>query len=110
MCYGEMVDVTGKTVKIEDFNPPSILASAVLFATNNRMSGSVVAKTDCEIIAMSKQSILTLCSLHNQFLNNLLNPIPDKFLFISYKLIFYSFKTIKEKLAHYILSLWEKCL
>ena len=106
-CYGEITDVTGKTITVEDFHPPSVLASAVLFASQNSMPGSVFAKTDCDILKIKKEHILTLCSANRQFLHNFLKLISDKFLFVSQKLTFLSFKTIQEKLAHYLLSLKE---
>jgi CRP/FNR family transcriptional regulator, dissimilatory nitrate respiration regulator len=107
-CYGEITDITGKTIKVEDFHAPTMLAPAVLFASQNTMPGSVVAKRECEVMIIDKSSILTLCSLDTRILKNLLNLISNKFVFISGKLAFFSFKTIKEKLANYLLGLPEQ--
>ena len=104
-CYGEITDVTGRTVKIEAFSPPVELATAVLFADKNIMPGSVIAKTNCYFAIIKKQDLLLYCTQNKQFLQNFLSLVSNKFLFLSHKLSFLSFKTIKVKLARYILSL-----
>jgi CRP-like cAMP-binding protein len=108
VCYGEIVDIAGKTIKVEDFHAPSMLAPAVLFASQNTMPGSVVARVECEIAAIDKQHILRLCAFDERVLKNLLCLVSDKFVFISGKLAFFSFKTIREKLANYLLGLPEE--
>ena len=65
--YGEMVDETGKVLNIEEFDFPRILASSVIFSTEN-------------------------------VLTNFLELISNKFIFLSDKIKFIAFKTIKEKM------------
>ena len=44
-AYGEMIDYTGKVAKIEEFYPPYVLASALLFAEDNSLPVSVISRT-----------------------------------------------------------------
>lgn len=104
-CYAEMLDYSGKNVKIEDIEAPYIIASAVLFAKDNFLPVSLTAKTDCTVLILKKEQILRICSINKMFLNNLLNDISNKFNFISKRLSILAFKTIKEKVASYLLTI-----
>jgi len=103
--YAEMVDYSGKNVKIEDLNAPYIVATAILFAKENKLPVSVTAKDDVTALIIKKEDILKISSMDPRFLKNLLHDISDKFTFIAKRLSFLGFKTIREKIANYLLSL-----
>ena len=100
----EMVDFSGKTIKIEDIPAPKPLAAAFLFGNQNQFPVNVTALEPTEIFILDKQSVLLLMQMESQFLKNYLNMVCNKAQFLSYKLEFLSFKTIREKLANYLLS------
>jgi CRP/FNR family transcriptional regulator, dissimilatory nitrate respiration regulator len=104
-CNGEMVDFSGKIVKIEEFKSPYVLASGILFSKNNFLPVSVSSKTKVKILIISKNDILKICAASRNFLKNFLTDISDKLVFISQKISFLTFKTIKEKIANYLISL-----
>jgi len=104
-CVGEMIDYSGKTITIEEFKSPYILATGILFAEKNRLPVSVIAKNKTTVLIISKNDILKLCRSSKIFLQNFLKDISDKLIFISQKISFFKFTTIKEKLANYILNL-----
>jgi CRP-like cAMP-binding protein len=104
-CYGEILDYSGKVVKVEDLQSPCLLAPAVLFAKNNSLPVSIIAKTEIQCLIIEKNNFLKLCLSNERILKNYLELISDKFTFISKKLSFLAFKTIKEKLANYLMSL-----
>lgn len=101
---GEMVDFSGKTIKIEDIPAPRPLAVAFLFGKQSSFPVNVTANEESEILILPKLEIVKLMQKNAVFLNNYLNQVCTKAQFLSQKLEFLSFKTIKEKLAHYILS------
>ena len=101
---GEMLDFSGKTVKIEDIAAPNTIASAFLFGTRNQLPVDIVAKEDVQLLFIPKSSVITLLKTHNTFLTNFLDVISDRSRFLSNRLYFLTFTTIKEKLAQYILS------
>jgi len=103
ICVGEMIDLSGKTVNIEEFNSPFLIAPGVLFSSKNFIPVSVTAKTDVEILILSKNDILKLCKLSEKITENLLTLISEKVTFLSQRLSFMCFKCIKAKIAHYIL-------
>jgi CRP-like cAMP-binding protein len=101
---GEMVDYSGRVIKIEDIPAPGALASAFMFGTKNRFPVNVVAKTDTEILIIDKPEFLELIISENRILINFLDMISNRSQFLSEKIKFLNFKTIKAKLAYLILQ------
>jgi CRP-like cAMP-binding protein len=101
---GEMIDYSGKTIKIEDIEAPRPLATAFLFGSANRFPVTVTANSSVEIFSISISELLRLMQLNSVVLKNYLDSISSRTQFISQKLHFLSFKTIKEKIAHYLLQ------
>jgi CRP/FNR family transcriptional regulator, dissimilatory nitrate respiration regulator len=100
----EMNDYSGKTIKIEDLSAPQPLATAFLFGNQNRFPVTVSANTEVEMISIPKPEFVKLLQLNSLILNNYLNTISTRAQFLSQKLKFLSFKTIKQKIAHYLLE------
>ena len=100
----EMNDYSGKTIKIEDLAAPQPLATAFLFGKLNRFPVTVSANTDVEMVSIPKPEFVKLLQLNSLILNNYLNTISTRTQFLSQKLKFLSFKTIKQKIAHYLLE------
>ena len=105
MVRGEMLDFKGKTIEIEMISAPRPLAPAFLFGKQNRFPVDVVAVDEVLILWIPRNSLLRLFQLSPQLLTNYLNTISNRAQFLSEKLWFMSFKTIREKIASYILSL-----
>lgn len=101
---GEMVDFTGRVIKIEDIPAPGALASAFMFGNKNRFPVNVVAITDTELLKIDKPEFLKLLMAEDRILVNFLDMISNRSQFLSEKIKFLNFKTIKAKLAHYILQ------
>ena len=101
---GEMVDDAGRVIKIEDIPAPGSLATAFIFGNKNRFPVNVAAVSDVEIMSIDKQDFLKLLMTNDRVLVNFLNMISNRSQFLSEKIKFLNFKTIKGKLAHYILQ------
>jgi CRP-like cAMP-binding protein len=101
---GEMVDFTGKTIKIEDISSPRPLAPAFLFGNQNLFPVNIVANTNVEMLVLPKSSFVQLMQLNETILENFLSLISNRAQFLSDKIRFLSFQTIKGKIAHYLLQ------
>jgi CRP-like cAMP-binding protein len=101
---GEMVDFTGKTIKIEDIASPRPLAPAFLFGNQNSYPVNIVANTNVEMLAIPKSSFVQLMQMNATILENFLSLISNRAQFLSNKIRFLSFQTIKGKIAHYLLE------
>ena len=100
----EMTDYSGKTIKIEDIEAPRPLATAFLFGKENRFPVTVSANNPVEIISIQKEEFIKMLQLNSLILNNYLNAISTRAQFLSEKLKFLSFKTIRQKIAHFLLE------
>jgi len=102
---GEMVDFTGKTIKIEDIESPRALAPAFLFAADNKYPVDIIANNKASILIIPRKDFLKLMSISEKVLSNYLGIISSRAQFLSGKLRFLSFQSIKGKIAHYLLEL-----
>ena len=100
----EMISDSGTVLNIETIEAPSPLASAFLFAKNCRFPVDVVALEDCEIIIIPKDSVMKQLATNKAFLQEFMSFNSNRTHFLSERLKFLSTKTIKGKLAQYILS------
>lgn len=101
---GEMTDFSGRVIKIEDISAPQAVAPAFLFGSKNRFPVNVVALTDAGLLIIEKKSLLRLLMSNDMILVNFLGMISSRSQFLSEKIKFLNFKTIKEKLAQFILQ------
>jgi len=102
---GEMTDLAGRTIKIEDVHPPQALASAFIYGEGAHYPVNVIANIDSELLIIGKADYLNLMRSDRRILMNYLTVVCTKALFLSGRLKFLSFRTIKGKLAHYLSSL-----
>lgn len=105
---GEMMDVSGKIIKIEDILPPNPLAPAFLFGNNTNYPVSITANENTQILSIPKEEVISLMLKNKRILLNFLNFMSNRAHFLSRKLKFLSFQSIKGKIAHYILELSRK--
>jgi CRP-like cAMP-binding protein len=101
---GEMVDYEGRVIKIEDIPAPGALASAFMFGSSNWFPVNVIAVSDGELLIIEKPDFLKLLMKSDTLLLNFLEMISNRSQFLSEKIKFLNFKTIKGKLANYILE------
>jgi len=99
----EMISDSGTILNIDIINAPNALAPAFLFAENNRFPVSVIALEDCEIVLIPKESIMKQLTHSEEFLKGFMAFNSNRVHFLSERLKLLSTKTIKGKLAQYIL-------
>jgi CRP/FNR family transcriptional regulator, dissimilatory nitrate respiration regulator len=101
----EMVDYSGRVIKIEDILASGAIAPAFIFGNRNRYPVNVIAVSDTELLIIDKSDFLKLLKNNDKILVNFLDMISDRSQFLSEKIKFLNFKTITGKLAQYILKL-----
>lgn len=101
---GEMVNYAGRVITIEDIPAPGALAPAFMFGNRNRFPVNVIAVSPGELLIIEKPGFLKLLMLNDLLLVNFLDMISNRSQFLSEKIKFLNFKTIKGKLAYYILQ------
>lgn len=101
---GEMTDISGRVLKVEDISAPNAIAAAFLFGMNNRFPVNVIANTDCKLLVIPKLEFVNMLQKNQKILINYLNMISNKAQFLSSRLNILSLKDLKAKLAHYLLQ------
>jgi CRP-like cAMP-binding protein len=101
---GEMIDFSGRVIKIEDVPTSGAIAAAFIFGSRNRFPVNVVALADTEILVIDKTDFLRFLKNNDKILVNFLDLISNRSQFLSEKIKFLNFKTIRGKLAQYILQ------
>ena len=102
---GEMMDATGRVLKIEDIGAPRPLAIAFLFGQNNRYPVTITANENSTLLILPRESVIKLIQSSEVFLTNFMNVISNRAQFITDKLKSHSFQTLRAKLADYFLEL-----
>jgi CRP-like cAMP-binding protein len=105
---GEMTDFAGKVIKIEDIVPPRPLAPAFLFGRQNSYPVNITANEQVQILSVPRDDFLKMMQSHEQVLRNFVNNVSSRGQFLSNKIRFLSFSTIKGKLSQYLLDLAVK--
>ena len=100
----EMVLESGLVMNIETIQAPNPLAPAFLFAENNRFPVDVIALEECEVFIIPKELMLKQLAVNEAFLKSYLAFSSNKTNFLSERIKLLSIKTIKGKLAQYILE------
>jgi CRP-like cAMP-binding protein len=101
----EMIDYSGKVIKLEDIHAPEALASAFIFGKTNQFPVNIIANEQTSILYIPRYDFLKMLQMNLKLLQNYLNNVSSRAQFLSDKIRFLSFKTIKGKIAQYILKL-----
>jgi len=102
--HGEMLDFSGKSLKIEELGPPQMVAAAFLFGKQSKFPVNLSALTDGKLLFIAKNDFTHMMARNTDVLHNYLNIVSNKAQFLSRKISFLNFKTIREKVAFFLLK------
>ncbi len=105
---GEMSDPSGKIVKVDEIEAPNPLAILFLFGPENRFPVTATATGDGTAIVIPRSVVLKMLSRNETLLKNFLDISATFAARLSRKLHFMSFRTIRQKVAMYLLELAKK--
>ena len=91
-----MINDEGKELTVEEIGAPNLLASAFIFATENRFPVNVEAIGLCEVFRIGKER------LHPLMMQNFLKDISDRSVFLSRKLNEFALLNLKTRLLKYL--------
>jgi len=102
----EMINENGGVLSIEKIDAIKPLAPAFIFAKINIFPVDVIATEKSEILFITKEDILTLFQRDTNFMEKYIQYNANKTQFLSDKLQVLTIKTIRGKLAHYIMGIY----
>jgi CRP-like cAMP-binding protein len=100
----EMTAPDGTLLTVERLHAPHPLAPAFLFAAENRFPVQVTAFESVRVVCIPKESVVKLLTVDPAFLAAFLALNSEMTRFLSERLQLLSMKTIKGKLAQYLLA------
>lgn len=107
VLIARMVSESGKFVQIDRIDAGRIIAPAIIFATENTFPVNVIPDKKTTVFFMKKDSFLKIMHKNETILANFIQIVSDINRFLSTKIHSLSLKSIRGKLAEYILSLVE---
>lgn len=99
-----MTDASGKMIVVEELRESSLLAPAFLFGDTHRMPVTIIAMEPSEVLYFSRPAFTRMLQTFEPVLLNFLNMISNRSRFLSQKLNFHAFKSIRSKIGHYLLE------
>jgi CRP-like cAMP-binding protein len=100
----EMITENGNILGIEIIKAPRPLAPAFVFSDNNRFPVDVTALEEVEIMKIPKTEIMRLMTTNPDFMTSFMTHNANRTQFLTNRLQLLSIKTIKGKLAHFLLE------
>jgi CRP-like cAMP-binding protein len=100
----EMVTDNGNILGIEIIKAPRPLAPAFVFSDNNRFPVNVTALEEVEIMKIPKTEIMRLMLANPDFMSSFMTHNANRTQFLTNRLQLLSIKTIKGKIAHFLLE------
>lgn len=97
-----MVNDEGKELTVEEIKAPGLLASAFIFATENRFPVNVKAVEPCEVFVIARERFLEFMHLHPLMMQGFLKEISDRSVFLSRKLNEFALLNLKNRLLKYL--------
>lgn len=95
---------SGHTVNIDAIEAPQLIAPAFLFGGYNRLPIDVIADEETEILILHRGYIFDLMQDYTLILSNFIDIISNRAGVWQKKIYALSFKSLKEKLASYLLD------
>ncbi len=92
----------GKEITVDEMTAPCILASAFIFATENRFPVNVEALVPCELYVIDKARFLEFMHKHPVMLENFLKDISDRGVFLSKKVNEFALQNLKTRILAYL--------
>lgn len=97
-----MLNEEGKELTVEEIKAPALLASAFIFATENRFPVQVEAMEPSEVFVIGRERFLDFMQRHPLVMRNFLRDISDRSVFLSRKLNEFALLDLKRRILKYL--------
>ncbi len=95
----------GKMIRLETLKAPCAAATAILFSSARVLPVTLDAAEECEILKLPEDLVLMLMREFSSFLRAFLMENGDKLSFLTDKIRLFQFKSLRQKIAAYIMML-----
>lgn len=95
---------TGKLITLNILKTSEVFGLSTLFSYESYYPTSIVSLTHSKVLFLSQKSVIDLFNKEPKFLQQFLKFTSDRILFLNRKIEIFSFSTIREKIAYFLLS------
>ncbi|GEQ21744.1 cAMP-binding protein [Clostridium butyricum] len=99
----QKIEPTGNILTIAEFTAGNGFGENLIFARDNSYPMHITCKSDCIILHISKDLVLELCRLNNNFLMLFMQALSDKTLIITNKIKNITMKTIRQCIIDFLI-------
>ncbi|WP_105617690.1 Crp/Fnr family transcriptional regulator [Vallitalea okinawensis] len=99
---------TGKTLQVRSLKKGDLIGNPTVFADCNYYPSTIICKTVTEILFVSQKDIGDMCMAHRGFFENFVKILSNQVIYLSEKVKFISFGTIRKKITHYLLTEYKR--
>lgn len=112
ILFGEVavqkVYETGKTLQVRSLKKGDLIGNPTVFADCDYYPSTIICKRDAEILFISQNDIGDMCMAHRGFFENFVKILSNQVIYLSEKVKFISFGTIRKKVIHYLLTEYKR--
>lgn len=101
------ISSSGKTITLAHFSKGDIFGEPIVFSSTKLFPASIFSTTETEILFIHRNHISTLCQRSSQFMENFMQTLSDKTLFLTRKIQLLSLATIRQKICSYLLEQYK---
>ena len=106
MCEGsfnkQITCAEGKEFTLDTLSAPDVIASAIVFGTENIYPVTIIANSDCKMWVVSRDCLLELIEQDKVVLHNFLTVLSDHSLFLSRKIHEFALQTLSSRVVGYL--------
>lgn len=95
---------SGKEIIMKRLKAGDVFGEALIFSEINKYPATVMAGEKCKILYLTKDEIIKLFSYNAKFMENFMRLLSEKVIILNNKIKMLSLKTVKQKVADYILQ------
>ena len=103
-AVAETTDRSQNTLKVEHISAPALIAPTYLFAEDNQLPVNITARSAVHMVFLGKENLCALMQENRQVMLNFLGIVSTPNKFISEKVVYLTYKTIKGKFANFLLD------
>ena len=100
--YTTMTHPNGNEVVVETLNAPSLIAPAFVYAENNHLPVSIVAKTNCRLLSIDRQAFADLLHRDKQTMMKFIAILSDRLQRLSRRVNEFALQSLRERVLGYL--------
>ena len=104
----ESGEVGEKRTHVEQIVAPAMIAPSFLYARDGALPATLIARNAVTVLSMPREAFSGLLAADRRVMENFLQVVSTANKFVSEKVVYLTYKTIKGRLANYLLTLVDE--